>query len=202
MTGEEGATRQDRQREGSPGSEARGSAERLARLRAATRRLGRSPGRGTVERWLALAGGGLAVAGVAVVVLGWYGAAHTPYVFEQVPYLISGGILGLALAVVGGFAYFGSWVARQVQETRRQAERTREELAAIHALLAGGGFPGGGRAAGPAAANGGYVATAKGTMFHRPDCVVVAGREDVRRVRAGEPGLEPCRVCDPLAVGR
>ena len=69
-----------------------------------------------VEQVLAIVSAVLLPLGLAVMLLGWYGAAHTPYLFEQVPYLISGGILGLGLAVVGGLIYFGSWVARSAAD--------------------------------------------------------------------------------------
>src|SRR5437660_736369 len=47
------------------------------------------------ERWLVVAGGILMPLGLVFTLLGWYGAAHTTRLFEQVPYLISGGIIGL-----------------------------------------------------------------------------------------------------------
>ncbi|TMK16740.1 MAG: hypothetical protein E6G68_09565 [Actinobacteria bacterium] len=51
-----------------------------------------------------------------------------------------------------------------------------------------------------ATGNGAFVATEKGTMFHRSDCVVVQGREDLHAVEPGAKGLEPCKICEPLAV--
>jgi hypothetical protein len=98
-------------------------------------------------------------------------------------------------------------MTRQIQETRRQAEETREALSRIADLLAtrpeapATARPRAGAAAAVVgAANGTFVATAKGTMFHRRDCAVVAGRSDVRRVKAGTPGLVPCKICDPLGA--
>jgi hypothetical protein len=153
-----------------------------------------------MERWLMYAGAGMTVLGILWIALGWFGAARTPYVFEQVPYLISGGLLGLALAVVGGLFYFAYWISRQVQETRRQADQTRDSLEQIRELLANATIAGAGKQAAHAVSNGGLVATEKGTMFHRPDCIVVAGREDLRAVDPDAEGFEPCRICDPLAV--
>ena len=40
--------------------------------------------------------------------------------------------------------------------------------------------------------------TARGSMFHRPECVVVKGRSDLQRVTGDEKGLKPCKICDPL----
>ena len=151
-----------------------------------------------MERWLMVIGGAMIVAGVAAIILGWYGAAHTPYDFEQVPYLISGGLLGLALTVLGGLFYFAYWLTRQIQESRTQSDTTAQALARIAELLAGGSN--GSRVA---EGNGGvktgeFVATATGTMIHRPDCAVVTGRKGLRKVSPDDPGLEPCKLCDPL----
>lgn len=76
-------------------------------------------GHGQSERALLLVGAGLMPLGILVILLGWYGAAHTPYVFEQIPYLISGGLLGLALVVAGGLLYFGYLLTRLIVEQRR-----------------------------------------------------------------------------------
>lgn len=153
-----------------------------------------------LDRWLMVAGGLLVAIGLPLIVLGWFGAARTPYVFEQIPYLISGGILGLAFAVVGGLCYFAYWMTRQVHETRRQADRIDAAFARLEAILTGG-VQVGATTAKAAATNGtAYYATAKGTMFHRKDCAVVQGREDLRTVNGTEPGLKPCGICDPLGA--
>ena len=94
---------------------------REARL---TRTLRRARDRGTTERWLYAAGGGLAVAGLAVIIAGWAGTSHTVLVAGQIPYVVSGGLLGLALVVLGGFLYFGYWLSAVV----RSVEGLREDL--------------------------------------------------------------------------
>lgn len=176
------------------------SEERTAALRQAVSKLRIRRFSLPMERWLMVLGGGMIVAGMAAIVLGWYGAAHTPYDFEQVPYLISGGLLGLALAVLGGLFYFAYWLTRQIQESRRQSDATTSALTNIAELLAGssnGSRVSGGNGGG---AKGKLVATATGTMFHRPDCTVVTGRSGLRTVSADEPGLTPCKLCDPLGA--
>ena len=101
--------------------------DRAERLKSDVSRLrGRGGGAGSMERWLMFVGAGLVVFGIPVIILGWYGASHTPYVFEQVPYVISGGLLGLALSIVGGLFYFAYWITRQIQETRRQTDQTQQ----------------------------------------------------------------------------
>lgn len=170
------------------------SRDRLDRLRddVAALRL-RGGGRRRIERTLAIAGAVLIAVGLPLILLGWWGSSRTPYVFEQVPYLISGGVFGLALVVLGGFSYFAYWLTRQMQESRRASAELLDALDRIAASLAAA-------PAVAAASNGSYVATEKGTMFHRPGCAVVAGRTDTHRVAGRESGLEPCKICTPLAA--
>src|SRR5438067_6707141 len=68
--------------------------------------------------WLTIVGAVLLPLGLLVIGLGWYGAAHTPYSYEQTPYLISGGLLGVGIVLTGGFIYFGTWLARLLVENR------------------------------------------------------------------------------------
>src|SRR5690349_14032516 len=64
------------------------------------------------------AGAVLLPLGLVVIVLGWYGAANTPYQYDQLSYLVSGGLLGLGLTFCGGFLYFGAWLARIASDQR------------------------------------------------------------------------------------
>lgn len=83
------------------------------------------------ERLLLFLAGIVAPLGVVIVILGWRGASNTPYQFEQVPYLISGGLLGLALVFLGGFFYFAHWMTQLVKEHR---EQSRAILAALERI--------------------------------------------------------------------
>ena len=158
--------------------------ERLARGVAGVRR--RAGGIDT-EKALQVAGSILMPTGLVVILLGWWGASHTSYDFEQTPYLISGGLLGAAMTITGGFLYFGYWLTRLVHEGQRQ----RAEL---HALVAQLMAPPPVTTA-PVAP---LVATATGTLVHRPDCGLVRDKPGLRPVAAGGQGLKACRVCDPL----
>ena len=160
-----------------------------------TRRIG-------VEQVLAIASAVMLPLGLLMIVLGWYGASHTPYLFEQVPYLISGGLFGLGLSVVGGLVYFGSWVARGAVEQRTKSdvivallEEIRDDLRA-GAASSGAPRSAAARRTGNVAAP--FVATARGGMLHRPDCSVVAGRDDLRSISSTGDGLSPCTLCSPL----
>src|SRR5438270_11550554 len=86
-----------------------------------------------VDRWVLIAGAIMVPLGIALIVLGWYGAAHKALIIQQFPYLISGGILGLGLMITGGLAYFGYWITRLVQENRTH---TRQLVEAIDRLAA------------------------------------------------------------------
>jgi hypothetical protein len=59
--------------------------------------------------------------GFVCILLGWYGSSHSPYLYQEIPYLISGGMLGLALVVGGGVLVRCAWSLRQVEEERRNA---------------------------------------------------------------------------------
>ncbi|MHB8464739.1 MAG: hypothetical protein ACYDH6_03765 [Acidimicrobiales bacterium] len=160
--------------------------ERLARGVAGIRR---RAGGIDLEKALQVAGSVLLPTGLIVILLGWWGASHTSYDFEQTPYLISGGLLGAAMVVAGGFLYFGYWLARLVHEGQRQ----RAQLAELVALLSAPAT------ASSPAEQGQLVATATGSLIHRVDCGLVRGKSGLRRVTGVEPGLKPCRVCNPLS---
>ncbi|HEY2427294.1 MAG TPA: hypothetical protein VGI06_00075 [Acidimicrobiales bacterium] len=172
-------------------------AHRVGRLRTRA-------GEGRLDRVLLLAGGVLMPLGILLVVLGWLGASHTVLVFEQIPYVVSGGLLGVGLVFIGGFVYFAYWQTLIVRESRVANRDLVAGLARIERLLADGAArPVGTAVAAPApepAATGApvLVATPNGTMAHRPDCQVVAGRERLRRVTADDPTLTPCKICRPL----
>jgi hypothetical protein len=194
----------------SPGDAAAASeASRYQRLAEGVRSL--RTGGGTLnlsEHTLMVLGGIIAPLGLVVVILGWYGAAHSPFLFQQVPYLISGLGLGLGLVFLGSFFYFAHWITELVKEGRTQSAAMIEAIARLEETVkrqagadrlakAGDGDGDGVTAVSPNGAGAvELVATGKGTMAHRPDCVVVAGKPGLRRV-SPEDGLLPCKLCDP-----
>ena len=171
------------------------STSRFGRLTDAVSQLRTRAVGGNLDRWMLIIGGVLMPLGVLLIILGWVGASHTPLQFEQTPYLISGGILGLALVIGGGFTYFAYWQTLRVRESREQTEAITAALARLESLLASGASTTGGASAGVTA---GFVATPNGSIFHRPDCTVVAGRTDLTSVNPSKTKLEPCRICSPL----
>jgi hypothetical protein len=81
-----------------------------------------------LQQILTLVGGFVMPLGLVVIGIGWYGTAHTGYVFEQIPYLVSGGLFGLGLTICGALIFFSAWLARLAQLQREQAELTKRLL--------------------------------------------------------------------------
>ncbi|MBV9283683.1 MAG: hypothetical protein JO176_03645 [Acidimicrobiia bacterium] len=111
--------------------------------------------------------------GLVVIILGWYGAAHTGHIYEQNSYIISGGLLGLGLIFVGFALYVGYWMTRQIRATETGTQQTLRALWQLQEELRTGGV--GGEVASPSGADV-FVATQHGSMLHRPTCPAVAGR--------------------------
>jgi uncharacterized membrane protein len=127
------------------------------------------------------------VAGFAVIWAGWNGAASYNDIRKQFPYLISGGIAGLALVVIG----VGLMVIQSQRADRVQLEANLTELRSILDRVTAGPSPGG---AEPERA--GLVVTGP-NAYHRPACKLVVGRDlkTMTAEQATATGLEPCRVC-------
>ena len=145
----------------------------------------------------------LVAAGLLVIGIGWNGAAGSgsyvggvPDIRAQIPWLISGGCLGVALVVVGA----ALMVTQSHRTDRARLEAKLEELA--DALRASGGVAPGlvsGTGRAPAAALEGLV-VAGASSYHRPDCRLVEGRDGVEYLtpeEAQQRGLAPCRICKP-----
>lgn len=130
--------------------------------------------------------------GIVAIILGYYGASNTPYQYEQFSYMVSGGMLGLGLCFVGGFLYFGAWLARIASDGRESSKRLADTLlvlADITARAASLNDQGVDTAALP-------VTAGAGTTTHRRDCALIAHRVDLSPA-ADRPGLAACRVCRP-----
>ena len=75
--------------------------------------------------------------GLTAILLGWAGAAHATFVEEQIPYLISGGLLGVALATIGALTLFTHWHTVSIREARqREAMRKQDHIELMEALAA------------------------------------------------------------------
>lgn len=69
---------------------------------------------------------GAFVGGVLALVLGWVGASGTEFVAKQVPYIVSGGLGGLVLLMVGGTL----WLSADFRDEWRALDRLEARLSA------------------------------------------------------------------------
>lgn len=148
------------------------------------------------ERTLMVAAGIVAPLGLVFVLLGWYGAARTPNSFEQIPYLISGGLFGLGLVFLGAFFYFAHWLTELVKESRAGSAALLEAVNRLQESMAAPAAVAGTSTSVAAQPDVELVATLRGSMAHRTDCPVVAGKDDLRVVTADD-DLAPCKMCEP-----
>ena len=132
--------------------------------------------------------------GLLIIAVGANGIRSNGTVVQQMPYLLTGGVLGMAFVVFGS-AYL------LVQNARQDRVRLEAKLDEVISALASLPAAGGGAAASPRDVSGLVVA---GTAsFHTPGCRLVDGREQVTYLTPGEAraaNLKPCRVCKPEGV--
>lgn len=182
-------------------------------------------GRVRSGEWPALAGVCISAVGVIVVALGWYGAAHTTILQYQVPYLISGGMLGAALIVLGGVYSMTSTLAQQQQRIEDllsialgDLDDLPEDTVTLPVVASSGPQPTRMRGERLARTNTGSTAGTSAVVQDRPDpvmwvrggagyhrlgCQIVEGKPSMRGTvaRAKRAGLAPCRICDPPGRG-
>ena len=151
--------------------------------------------------WTGWAGWAALAAGAVLCVVGWYGVSGERYPARQLPYLASCTAPGAALIVAG---------AVLLTHARGAAATRLEELYGLLAAVRPDA-PGTGDAVGtgegpaaPVAVSGETLMVPGGTLYHRADCPLVAGKAhavpaDGRLLADG--GLGPCPVCEPGSPG-
>jgi hypothetical protein len=128
------------------------------------------------------------IAGFVLIFLGWNGAASYDRVSAQIPYIVSGGLAGLALVVLGG----AMLVAAGNRRDRAALQASIEELRAALDREAG--------VVGAVAAGGAGEVMAGSSSYHRTDCQLVEGQSGLTPMTAAAAqtaGLEACRICSP-----
>jgi hypothetical protein len=75
-------------------------------------------------QWDRVLGAGAVIAGVVAVLLGYHGVAGTPFPAEQIPYVISGAVLGIALIGIG----LTSWLSADLRDEWRKLDRIERLL--------------------------------------------------------------------------
>src|SRR4051794_11152059 len=112
------------------------------------------------------------------ILFGWIGVSGTPVVAKQIPYVVSGGIAGVFLAVFGAY-FLGTEELRKDSGRLDRLERMINEL---HQVLLSRddapALPVAGDAAGSTAPTNGqaYVSIAGSDMYHRAECSMVTGK--------------------------
>ncbi|WP_371581306.1 hypothetical protein [Streptomyces sp. NBC_01314] len=138
--------------------------------------------------WAALAGGAV------LCVVGWYGISGERFAERQLPYLASCTVPGAALIIAGAVLLAhgrNALAATRVEElygllvTAEPSDADAETSAQA--------------TAGPLATSGRLLMVPGGTLWHRADCPLVAGKAeavpvDSRVLTGGE--LRPCPICE------
>ncbi|MEY2425599.1 MAG: hypothetical protein QOI61_1171 [Actinomycetota bacterium] len=144
-------------------------------------------------------------AGALCMLMGYFGVSRESIPAKQIPYLVSGGIGGIFLAVLGAY-FLGTQEMRNDSGRLDRLERMVEDL--HQALLT--------RADAPQLSNGSAAATADGTLsaparkvvavpggqlFHRAECAMAEGKAgtELTPAAARKRGMRPCPTCAPVA---
>ncbi|MFF9774839.1 hypothetical protein ACF1HJ_14420 [Streptomyces sp. NPDC013978] len=136
--------------------------------------------------WAALAGGAV------LCVVGWYGVSGERFAARQLPYLASCTVPGAALIVAGA-------VLLAHGRNALAASRVEELYGLLVAAEPADDDPSAQEPLGPLATSGTLLMVPGGTLWHRADCPLVAGKTeavpvDSRVLTSGE--LRPCPICE------
>jgi hypothetical protein len=171
----------------------------------------------------------LVVIGLILLVLAWDQAARYDTVQQQFPYLLSASIPGLAMIITGlGVEYMQNLRQLTAKRAKQMAELNVAVLHLVSTIRTHGGLgvapepeaapvavgataAAAGAATAPsyapppaaaptAAGPGEAMVVAGRSSFHRPDCHLVSGRDDMAQMtqlEAEAQSLTACRVCKP-----
>jgi hypothetical protein len=73
----------------------------------------------------------LVAAGLVVLLIGWLGVSGTPYLAEQLPYLVSAGMLGLFLLGLGATV----WISADLRDEWRKLDELTDVLTEVRSGL-------------------------------------------------------------------
>ena len=146
--------------------------------------------------------------GIVLLLTAYLGVSREVLVAKQIPYLVSGGLFGLAFVTLGSRLLL-------IEDLRRDAgrlDRLERAVADLHAALLtrpdapsshGDGTLARGSSNGHAQPER-VLALTGGDSFHRQDCPIVDGKEAARPLSpsvAQKKGLSACPLCQPLVAG-
>ena len=75
-------------------------------------------------QWDRVLGAGTVAAGAVAILLGYHGVSHTPFPAEQIPYVISGAVVGIALIGIG----LTAWLSADLRDEWRKLDRLERLL--------------------------------------------------------------------------
>ncbi|HEV3227652.1 MAG TPA: hypothetical protein VGZ52_12485 [Acidimicrobiales bacterium] len=136
------------------------------------------------------------------ILFGWIGVSGTPVVAKQIPYVVSGGIAGVFLAVFGAY-FLGT---EELRKDSGRLDRLERMVVELHqALLTRDDAPSGPDQSVDAAPGNGraYVALAGSDIYHRPECSMVASKSSSAMLAPStirRRNLSPCPLCEPSLV--
>ena len=136
-------------------------------------------------------------AGFAVMGKAWDGAAGINFAQGQIPYLLSGGFMGLGLVITGATLLFLSTIRAERQLLTDKFDQMATLLGRNLSRMQ---FSSNGSAS--SSANGSQVIAGE-TVYHRVECKILEGKDGLTTVsleQADAEGLAPCRVCEPPVV--
>lgn len=132
-------------------------------------------------------------AGFVLMGLAWNGAASKNLIQSQFPYLLSGGVMGLGLVILGGTLWMLSTIRGERQiltdKVDEMIQLLARNLARTGATVTDPSIPGGTEQ---------VVATNR--AYHLPGCRILEGKTNVTTLTVAQAlaeGLAACRVCSP-----
>ena len=143
----------------------------------------------------------LIAAATVLMISGYLGVSRESLPAKQVPYLVSGGIGGILLAVLG--AYF--LATQELRNDSGRLDRLEMMVEELHSALLS-------RVDAPATNGSAQSATLEparrvnvvqgGQLFHRADCALIVGKDTTETTPAGAKrrGLRACPACAPVPV--
>src|SRR5436190_8526713 len=138
--------------------------------------------------------------GALFILIGWIGVSGTPIVAKQIPYIVSGGIAGVFLAVAGAY-FLGT---EELRKDSGRLDRLEQMVNELHlALLAREDAPKieEQRRDASSVTNGqAYVGLSGSDLYHRADCAMVASKQNTMMLAPStikRRQLSPCSLCEP-----
>ena len=137
------------------------------------------------------------IAGFVLIFLGWNGTASNDRVEAQMPYVVSGGIAGLALVVLGAALI----VAHSLRTDRVELRASIDELRRTVAVVTASGSVPGSVAPTPVTPAEGAAVVAGVSSYHVPSCALVAGQAGAAADRGGRRRRRRARTLPHLPSG-